>query len=68
MLAHAEALPSTRKRPLAARCVAKDARVLDAKGRVHSDSSIGSALAMRDLMNDLRQAGNLTGGPAPKSS
>jgi len=51
--------------PLAARCLAKGARVLDAKGHVHTDNSIGSALAMRDLMNDLRQAGTMTGGPAP---
>ena len=51
--------------PLAARCLGKGARVLDAKGNVHTDNTIGSALAMRDLMRDLRQAGTVTGGPAP---
>ncbi|HWG44393.1 MAG TPA: YaiI/YqxD family protein [Gemmataceae bacterium] len=51
--------------PLAARCLAKDARVLDAKGHPFTDNDIGSALAMRDLMDELRQGGNVTGGPAP---
>jgi uncharacterized protein YaiI (UPF0178 family) len=51
--------------PLAARCVAKDARVLDPKGRSFTDNDIGAALAMRDLMDELRQGGAVTGGPAP---
>lgn len=51
--------------PLAARCLAKGARVLDAKGRLYTDNDIGAALAMRELMNDLRQGGAVTGGPAP---
>ena len=51
--------------PLAGRCLAKEARVLDAKGHALSDNDIGSALAMRELMNDLRQAGEVRGGPAP---
>src|SRR5207244_5791802 len=51
--------------PLAARCLAKGARVLDPKGRALTDNLIGSALAMRDLMDGLRQGGAVTGGPAP---
>lgn len=51
--------------PLAARCVAAGAIGLDAKGRVWSPNTIGEALAVRDLMTDLRQAGTVTGGPAP---
>jgi uncharacterized protein len=51
--------------PLAARCLAKDARVLDPKGRSLTDSDIGGALAMRELMDTLRQGGAVTGGPAP---
>ena len=51
--------------PLAARCLAKGARVLDAKGRPFTESAIGSALATRELMNDLRQSGAVSGGPAP---
>ena len=41
--------------PLAARCLAKGARVLDPKGVPFTDNDIGSALAMRDLMDELRQ-------------
>src|SRR5205809_6788369 len=43
--------------PLAARCLAKDARVLGPKGRVFTDNDIGSALALRDLLDELRQGG-----------
>jgi uncharacterized protein YaiI (UPF0178 family) len=51
--------------PLAARCLAKGAAALDPKGRPFTDADIGAALAMRDLMDGLRQAGAVTGGPAP---
>jgi uncharacterized protein YaiI (UPF0178 family) len=54
--------------PLAARCVAKEARVLGPKGHAFSENDIGSALAMRDLMDELRQGGALTGGPAPMNA
>ena len=50
--------------PLAARCLARDARVLDAKGNEFTDNDIGSALALRGLLNDLRQGGAVTGGPS----
>jgi uncharacterized protein YaiI (UPF0178 family) len=51
--------------PLAARCIAKESRVLDPKGRAFTENDIGSVLAMRDLMSELRQGGIVTGGPAP---
>ncbi len=51
--------------PLAARCIAKDARVLGPKGNVFTENDIGSTLALRDLLSDLRQSGEVTGGPAP---
>jgi uncharacterized protein len=51
--------------PLAARCVKKGARVLDPKGRVFTEESIGEALAHRDIMTFLRDSGATTGGPAP---
>ena len=51
--------------PLAARCVAAGAVGLDPKGRPLTPDTIGEALAVRDLMTDLRQAGATTGGPAP---
>src|SRR5437660_9328831 len=51
--------------PLAARCLAKGSLVLGPKGHPFTDNDIGSALAMRGLMEELRQGGALTGGPAP---
>jgi uncharacterized protein YaiI (UPF0178 family) len=51
--------------PLAARCLAREARVLDPKGRPFTDQAIGPALATRELMDQLRQGGVVTGGPAP---
>jgi len=32
---------------------------------LHSENDIGSALAMRGLMDELRQGGVMSGGPAP---
>ena len=51
--------------PLAARCLAKGALVLGPQGRPFTDNDIGSALALRDLMGELRQGGVVCGGPAP---
>jgi len=51
--------------PLAARCLAKEAFVLDPRGHVFTENDIGAALGMRELMNELRQDGTVTGGPAP---
>jgi len=54
--------------PLAARCLAKEAHVLGPKGYPFTDNDIGSALAMRDLKDELRQGGTMTGGPAPMTA
>lgn len=54
--------------PLAARCIAKQARVLDPKGRVFTEHDIGETLAMRDLLDGLRQDGVVGGGPAPMTT
>jgi uncharacterized protein len=54
--------------PLAARCLAREAHVLGPKGRPFTDNEIGSALALRDLMDGLRQGGAVTGGPAPMTA
>lgn len=51
--------------PLAGRSLAKGARVLSPKGHPFTENDIGSALAMRDLLDELRQGGAVTGGPAP---
>lgn len=51
--------------PLAARCLAKGARVLDSRGKVFTDDAMGDALATRELMAQLRDMGMVSGGPAP---
>lgn len=50
--------------PLAARCLEKGARVLSPKGQPFTDNDIGSALALREIMEGIRQGGGKTGGPA----
>ena len=49
--------------PLAARVVAAGGVCVDPKGRRWDASTIGEALAVRDLLADLRGAGTVTGGP-----
>jgi uncharacterized protein YaiI (UPF0178 family) len=51
--------------PLANRCIGKHARVIGPTGRSFTEENIGQAMAMRELMSDLREAGNITGGPPP---
>ncbi len=50
--------------PLAARCLEKRALVLGPTGRVFTEEMIGEALASRELLSQLREAGVVTGGPA----
>lgn len=50
---------------LASRCLEKGARALNPRGRVFTPASIGEALATRELMADLREAGTVTGGQPP---
>lgn len=52
--------------PLASRALKKGARVLGPSGRPFTVDNIGDALAMRELMADLRAQG-ARGGPAPFS-
>ena len=51
--------------PLAARCLAKGARVVAPNGRVWTEANIGNALAGRELSRHLRELGQSAGGPAP---
>jgi len=51
--------------PLADRCVKAGALVVSPKGTIIDEGSVGMALASRNLMTDLREAGQQTGGPAP---
>ncbi len=45
--------------PLAHRCFKAGATVIRSDGKVLDEGSIGMALAMRNLMQDLREAGNM---------
>lgn len=54
--------------PLASRCVKAGADVIGPTGKPFSEASIGMALATRNLMEDLRAMGDVTGGPKPFSA
>ncbi len=47
--------------PLAARCLAAGARVIDKTGKPFTQAGIGMALAMRDLNRHLRETGESRG-------
>ena len=49
--------------PLASRCVKAGADVIAPNGKAYTEDSIGMALAVRNLMTDLRSGGEVTGGP-----
>ena len=53
--------------PLASRCVKAGAQVIAPTGKPFTEDSIGMTLAVRNLMHDLRSAGEVTGGPQPFS-
>lgn len=54
--------------PLASRCVKAGAAVIAPNGKPFDEASIGMALATRNLMDDLRSSGEITGGPKPFSA
>ena len=51
--------------PLASRCLKEGAHVIGTTGRPFTDNNIGEAVATRDLLSELRGAGEITGGPPP---
>ena len=51
--------------PLAAAVLKKKAIALNPRGEIYTENSICSILSMRDFMKGLRDAGMMTGGPAP---
>jgi uncharacterized protein YaiI (UPF0178 family) len=53
--------------PLASRCVKAGAELIAPNGRAFTKDSIGLTLATRNLMDSLRSAGEITGGPKPFS-
>ena len=50
--------------PLAAQVVEKGGQALNPRGALYTAENIGQRLAVRDLMDDLRGEGQITGGPA----
>jgi len=52
---------------LADRCLKLGASVISPTGNPFTSASIGSAIAVRAMMSDLRAAGDNIGGPAPFS-
>jgi uncharacterized protein YaiI (UPF0178 family) len=53
--------------PLAAQCLQRGALAIRPDGTRFTEDGIGMALAKRQLMQDLRGAGEITGGPRPFS-
>lgn len=53
--------------PLAARCLENGAMALKGDGEAFTENGIGMALANRELMQSLRETGEITGGPRPFS-
>jgi len=51
--------------PLASRCLKKGASVIGPSGKAFTENNIGDVLATRDLMAELRDAGEVGGGPPP---
>jgi uncharacterized protein YaiI (UPF0178 family) len=54
--------------PLAARIVEKGAVGLDPRGELYTEENVGERLSMRDLMQELRGAGMIQGGPSQFSN
>lgn len=51
--------------PLADHIVKKDALAINPRGEVYTEENISERLSIRDFMQDLRDGGVQTGGPAP---
>ncbi len=51
--------------PLAARCLERGALAIKPNGQPFTKDAIGMALATRELMQGLRDSGEITGGPRP---
>jgi len=49
--------------PLADRIISKNAHAIDHRGELYSTENIKQYLAMRNLMESIRESGEMTGGP-----
>ncbi len=50
--------------PLAAEVVANGGDALDPRGELYTDANVGERVAVRNLLDELRGGGLVTGGPA----
>jgi len=53
--------------PLADRVITKKAYAIDHRGKLFSENNIKQSLAIRNLMQEIRDSGEMTKGPAPFS-
>ena len=53
--------------PLADRVISKNAHAIDHRGELYTEDNIKHYLAMRNLMQGIRDSGEITKGPAPFS-
>jgi len=51
--------------PLASRCLKEGAHVIGPTGKAFTENNICQAVATRDLLSELREAGEIMGGPPP---
>ena len=51
--------------PLADRVISKDAHAIDHRGELYTKDNIKQYLAMRNLMEKIRESGEITKGPPP---
>ena len=49
--------------PLAADVVAKGGQALNSRGELYTDRNVGERLAVRNMLDELRAGGQITGGP-----
>lgn len=63
--AEADDIVVTTDIPLAARCLEAGAAVLRPDGQPYTEDNIGQALATRELLSQLRDLGEIGGGPPP---
>ena len=50
--------------PLAADVVGSGGQALNPRGELYTDTNVGERLAVRDLLDEMRGGGQITGGPA----
>jgi hypothetical protein len=65
--AHAGSVVVTSDIPLAHACLQTGAMVLSPTGNYFTQAAIGMKMAVREIMQDMRANGDMTGGPKPFS-